>query len=251
MDAQGHDNGIAGEGLNGNAGTERSKEQVSPADLLFFSWPLNAAGVAVTIWLIIAPQNNRWAVLAAATVPWVALMLVANSAGGLTILPSKYDPHPSVTTAFLAPGLALTMRAADDLHPLYWKPMLMLAAVLAAVMGAGAIAADRWLRARVTAVVGVVIACGLWGFGAGLDADWLLDASPATVYSASVVAKRVSHGRHNSYYLNLTEWGPKPEAGEVNVPARFYYSVGVGDVVCLPLRRGALAVEWYRVERCR
>lgn len=237
--------------LNGSAGMTSPAERAEALDRVRSqSLALVVLACAVSSWTIFLPRPPALAVLALASFPWMAVVLASRSGGVLRVLRSKKDAGPDVSLAFILPSIALA-RATEYLQVLHWQPMLILTAVAGTALCAGALLADPWLRSAGRLWLGLLVVGAAWGYGAGLEADVLLDQSPATMYSASVVGKSISHGRHTSYHLYLAPWGPELARSTASVSPGFYRSVQIGDAVCLPVKSGALFVGWYEVRSCR
>lgn len=225
---------------------------------------LTVVGFAVAGWTFFAPRPYAMAVAMAAILPWFALVLTKRSGGVLRILPAQRqpglkgilpgagNPHPSAAYAFILPAMAVGFRAFQDYHLLDWQRALVMALGAAAALTVVVVFADTTVLSPSKNLFGLVVLCGFWGFGMVLEANALLDFSPATVYSTQVVEKHISYGRHTNYYVRLERWGPSAlQGGEVSVSRSYYRSVEVGDAVCLPLRSGALGVRWYVLQACR
>ncbi len=58
-------------------------------------------------------------------------------------------------------------------------------------------------------------------------------------------------GDHPTWNLRLDPWGTRTDTTDVAVPRALYDQVQPGDPVCVWLGRGALAIAWYVVGRCR
>jgi hypothetical protein len=75
----------------------------------------------------------------------------------------------------------------------------------------------------------------------------ILDRSAPSVYQAQVNAKRICSGRHTSYNLKLSQWGPRKESKEVDVGKSVYNKHEVGDIVGVIVREGRFGIPWYYV----
>ena len=66
-----------------------------------------------------------------------------------------------------------------------------------------------------------------------------------------VLGKRISSGRRSTtYYLRVSNWGPRPYLNDISVPRSFCTSVARGQTVCVDLFPGALNLPWYILARC-
>jgi hypothetical protein len=214
---------------------------------------LNLIMLIAAGWGWFYPQPYPLAVFVLALLPWVAVAIVAKSGGLFRIDERKNDAHPNVAPLFILPGFVLALRVLSDIHVWAWQPALYLSAAIAFVLWLAAAKADAALRVRRASLILMLLLCLGYGYGVGMEANAMLDRSPATIYAAAVRSKRVSSGRSTSYKLDLAPWGPGPtqEAGDVSVSRRLYESVKRGDSVCAALRPGAMGVSWYVVSRCR
>ena len=100
-----------------------------------------------------------------------------------------------------------------------------------------------WARKPIFAIF---CAIGLtYGFGAVTQANALLDRSPGISYSVIVQGKHINHGKHTSYYLKLSPWGPQTRTSELRVSRDIYDPIQCGDVALLVLQKGAFGLNWY------
>jgi hypothetical protein len=118
-----------------------------------------------------------------------------------------------------------------------------------AVFGA-ALRVDPWIRRHLGGAALLAVLCGAYGYGAGLEANALLDGTTPRLYPVTVRAMHVNRGRGATYYLGVSGWGPHPSGEDVAVSMRRYAATSIGDVVCVKLRPGALGVGWYVLGSC-
>jgi hypothetical protein len=96
----------------------------------------------------------------------------------------------------------------------------------------------------------IMVASGLYGYGAGAHMNMFLDRSEPQSFSATVTGGRVSGGRTLSYRLILGPWGPYKQATSVQVSRALYDLAEVDSRVCIQGRPGALGIPWYQVDGC-
>jgi len=102
------------------------------------------------------------------------------------------------------------------------------------------------LRAHILLILWIAAYC----FGVIVEANGRLDSASPRVYSAQVLGKSVSRGRHTTYRLRLSAWGNLREPNSVAVSRAFYAQVQRQQRICVALHPGALAISWYRLNRC-
>jgi hypothetical protein len=215
-----------------------------------FSRFLMALTFVAGAWAWIDPRPYRLVISLLGLLPWVAVVITARSAGLFRIDQKPNDPHPSVAIPFLLPGAVLMLRVIHDMNSVEWIGPFCLSIALAGFLTAAAIMSDRSLRSRVITGLLIFVFSMSYGYGAGMEANALLDRSAASVYAVRVTDKRESSGRSTTFYLNLAPWGPMHKGNKVSVSPRFYRSVKAGDTVCVALRPGALHLPWYIVSAC-
>lgn len=239
---------IAG-GLGGSSLREERLEELARGRKL--AKGLSLAAFVIAGWAWIYPRPYGLAVTLLILLPWLAVLIVARSDGIFRIDQRKNDAHPSVGTLFIIPGLILAMRVLNDLHVLNWKAALYVSIGIALALWVTAAKVDGSLRARPISLVLLLLITCAYGYGAGMEINALLDRSAGAVYSARVMRKHVSSGsRHVSYELTLNSAEFPALNGNVSVPSPLYRSVTVGDSVCASVKRGALNVPWFMMQRC-
>ncbi len=97
-------------------------------------------------------------------------------------------------------------------------------------------------------IVILLVLLGGWGYGAPVEANVLLDRSPAEIFETAVLGKHVSRGRGwTTYQLELGPWGPRRQAENAAVPRNVYDAVEAGDAVLVRAKPGALGMPWFTV----
>jgi hypothetical protein len=211
---------------------------------------LSIAAVIVSIWGWFFPTPYRVVVFVLVAMPWLALALAMRYRGLFRVDQKQNDPHPSIALPFLFPGLVLAIRVLYDLHMIGWQKPLVVALFIDLLLCATAMKLDSTLAAKKQIILLFLISIG-YGFGAGLEANALLDRSPAQIYEAKVLSKRISRGKTTTYHLTLSAWGPLTHNDEVTVFRDFYESLQAGDTACVVSHQGALGMPWYVVRYCR
>lgn len=205
-------------------------------------------GLGLAMYLLPDPHNVL--VWAAFAWPWLTVFLVAIFQPFYRFGGPRSNPLPDLSLSLFYPGLFLTLLALTSMSTVSWRGPLGLTVLGGVALGGVAVYVDPFLkRNRVTAVLLALLCCA-YGYGAGLEANALLDHSPPSPYPAKVMSKRIGGGRSHSYDLSVSAWGPFRTEQEVMVPAWRYRNTQVGDTVCMLLRPGALGVGWYALASC-
>jgi hypothetical protein len=205
-------------------------------------------GLGLISFLIRDPHHIlTWLMVA---LPWVAILLVANFAPFYRFGGPRNGPLPDLSLVLIIPGLFLMLHALQWIAPIGWEGPLLLTMCGSAILVGMALWCDPWLRKHRGLTVLLLILCCGYGYGAGLQANALLDRSTPTTYQVIVTEKYASHGRSTSYHLKLAPWGPNPSGQNLMVFRSQYEGVKAGDTICMLLRSGALRVRWSELGRC-
>ncbi|GEJ57532.1 hypothetical protein [Anaeromyxobacter diazotrophicus] len=208
-----------------------------------------AIGAAAWGWLRPRPYPLAIAVLAA--IPPVAVALLVAGRGRYSAEGRRNDVRPGLALPLILPGAVLALRALLDFHVLDHRPLLVWAGCATLLMAALVLVGEPSLRRRWPAALLLALLVGAHPWGALAEANVLLDGGEAQRFEATVVDKHVVSGKHTSYDLRLTPWGPVREEDTVEVDRALYEGTEVGDEVCVALKPGALGVRWFVVARCR
>lgn len=93
----------------------------------------------------------------------------------------------------------------------------------------------------------MIIISAIYGFGSVMSVNCTFDKSAPAIYKAEVLNHRIESGKHTSYLLTLTEWGPMHEQKEEDVGRYLYNKVSIGDTVKIYFRPGLLKAPWYDI----
>lgn len=87
------------------------------------------------------------------------------------------------------------------------------------------------VRKKAGIAITLALLCAVYGYGAVICLNGILDSSTASKYIARVINKRASTSRHTSYCLKLSPWGPRSADQEVDVWKSVYEKHKAGDDV--------------------
>jgi hypothetical protein len=216
---------------------------------------LNGAGAllsvgAITILMDFISGYYWWLIAALSVLPVLAVMIVIASRGLFSI--DSEDPwhsaRPNLAGLFVAPAIALALRAWLDINVLDWQRALEIAAIAGLAVGLLSLAARS--KAKYSAVMLLVFSL-IWASGATVFYNSYFDTSAPSVFRTPITGMHKTSGKTASYYLKLEPWGPRTAAQDVEVARDFYDTASVGTAVCVYLLSGALDVRWFEVWRCR
>lgn len=227
----------------------------------------------------IDPRRVKWGGYGLAAVGALAVLYAAIAPGPLPSLAAVLLPLASFAVSLMAPALFevtsrrgwLSRGGSRGFNPLVELPALSLfvlaltldlttftGPLVAAGLGAAAAGTAGFYAAQkpglsspIQLIITLAVAGGLYGYGAFTVIDTRFDTSAGQVLPVTVSNKHISHGRSNSYHLDLPAWGPRTAPSTVSVRRSLYEAVQPGDVVCITLHPGSLGVPWYAVGLCQ
>jgi len=205
---------------------------------------------AVFLWAFVFPKPYSLMVLILTCLPLVAVFLLMRSRGIYQMEGRRNDVRPSLAVAFLFPGMALTLRALQDFHLIRWIPILYFGVPCAAMLCWVVFNADHGIQKRPWSLLPLFLFGSLYTCAVIAEANMLLDHAPAKRFQTIVLNKRISSGKHTSYYLRLKPWGAQSSPSDVSVPRALYASTVRGESICVYLRPGAFQLPWYVVDQC-
>ncbi len=214
---------------------------------------LNWAAGVVAVWVFFFPRPYEPAILATMAIPLIGLLSSRFSNGLIRLQEIKGGAYPSVFSAIFFPSLGLCIRALIDFDILEygnaWKGMFLVASLFMMIT----LIRSKEFLLQSAKEYGIVLFFAVlalaYGFGAAVTLNCVYDESPALVYGAQVLEKRVSGGKTTTYYLRLTPWGPRRNADDVSVGKAFYDRIQVKDDVQVYLRKGRFSIPWFVIAR--
>lgn len=191
-----------------------------------------------------------WAI-ADVVYPFLGVVLIFTGKGLIKfVVNSKRSVYPQIIVGMIVLGFvcALASSTSGELYDSgnLWKPALIFTTVLFVAFyftGTNKSMAVGWQIAT------MLIVAGLFGFGNTVHINTVFDASQPRIYRARIDNKKISSGKHTSYNLYISEWGPESVSSTIDVGSRFYNNVNVGDSVTMYYRPGALNIPWYKIAR--
>lgn len=229
-------------------GQTADERQTRHVQLTRWTKALNGATFCITLWALFWPTPYPLAIYACCLMPWLALAAVCASKNLIRLGVEANSAYPDVSVSFLMPGIVLALRAFQDFNILSWKDFWPVFTALSLAQYLCTLFVDRNLRAQKASAACLVLFCAIYAYASVICINAVTDRSVRTVYQAQVLDKRLSRGKHDSYYLLLSPWGNRPNSREVDVGRRVFNRHGVGETVHVVVRKGRLRIPWYYVE---
>lgn len=206
---------------------------------------LNGLGWVAFVWSFF-PTPYGLVAAVAACLPFAAVVAVRYFGRHLRLEPVSRRDDMAVFTAFLMPllGLALMALRTNILAwQMFWVPFGL--ASIALFVTTYTSATD--VRTKAQVLLPVLIFCLVYGASFTVVMNRLSAWTPPEQHQAKVLAKRVSKGKHTSYYLKLAPWGPRTTPDDVRVSRTVFERKNKGDVAEIVVNKGLFCIPWFQV----
>ncbi len=216
---------------------------------------LAVAATVLCLGVLFSPWQSLVLVGLLGMVPVLAVAAAFAAGGELTLgaVAGTADTRPTAVTALWLPSAALALHAylagpalLQPAHDL-WAGVIGCAIGMLFILLADPIVRYSPPRSLPLAAVVFMYAAGLAPL---VDSMADVAAPVGDPVFAQVVSKRLGGGFGATTYVGLAAWGPMAKGHETAVPADVYGRVSVGDLVCVTVHPGALAMAWYTVGLC-
>ncbi|QDA60701.1 YdbT family protein [Hymenobacter jejuensis] len=236
---------------NDDLGRTPEEREARLANALRTAKCLNIAGGAVAGWLLVYPQPYKWAIAIGLVLPLLATIALWLHQGVIRLDEKRNSAYPSLAIAILGPSSSLLLRALLDFEILDYAPLWPQAATIAAGAALALFAGSRefiWHNdSRTGLLFSIVIYSALYGFAATTIYNCVFDEGEGTRYEAQVLSKHRTSGKHTTYYLHVSPWGPRSTAEDVTVSHDYYDEVQPSDTIQIHAGSGQLHIPWFMV----
>lgn len=214
---------------------------------------MNIVGGVIGAWLLFYPTPYNLAIIIGMIMPLIAVSVILYFKGLIGVDTDKKSVKPSMYTALMFPSLGLFLRSLIDYTIFDYSNVWIYCIVIALPLTVIIYLISKQLAIKKLAdfvtAFGVLAMAIIYSFGVVISINCYFDESIPTVYKSKVMEKRISSGKHTSYYLNLAPWGPQKETDEVDVGSSIYNEVAVNDSVEVYFMEGRFNIPWFEVEK--
>ena len=212
-----------------------------------WSMILNGLAIVSSLWVLIRPQPYTYAIWTSISLPLIALFSLRYFNNVIKLNDKYQSAYPNVALAFIIPCLGLALRALSDFNILcwdhFWLPFLSFS--LATFILVLFFAQD--VRNKSGQLILLFLFCTIYGYSTVILLNGVLDRSSPSTYRANVIEKRISKGKHTSYYLKISPWGPRKGQEEIDVGRSIYNRYDTGDSVQIIVKQGRFEIPWFFV----
>ena len=141
-------------------------------------------------------------------------------------------------------GCVPALRTLLDFNFLSWKPLLIQSGILLALIGTLLFIFCKELRQRFWYLLGIIILCATFCFGAIGQLNYLLDTSVPQQQSATVIDMHISTGNKSPDQYNLTLITLSGVEMELNTEKEHYDTLSIGESVTVYIKDGGLGIPY-------
>jgi len=201
--------------------------------------------------LVLVSRFNVDVVPFSALLPFFCYWLMWRSKGRVMIDIEKEKGSVSITLVLVASCVATALGPALKTPDLMdWEPLLPFY-IMVSLVALMPLLYISWKYGNLRkGLFALVVVCGVvlaipYGIGVGLYVNYRFVAYDVRTYTSVVTEKRVSRGKHTTYYVEFQPVGPLKKPSELQVSQRNYASYKPGGSVRVTFGRGLLGATWY------
>lgn len=205
-----------------------------------------ALGAIDLPWLFLDVPYKLFSVLS--LLPFLAVLLIIGLfPEDVTLDDRKYSKaggRVDLITPLTLSGIAPALRTIMDFNFLTWKPLLIQAGILLALIGIVLFLFSWELRQRFWYFLCVLLLCAMFSLGAIGQLNYLLDTSVSQQQSATITDMHISTGSKSPDRYILTLVTLSGTEMELQTSKEHYNELSVGDTVTVYIRQGGLGIPY-------
>jgi|GEM_PF-6592540 len=230
--------------------SDRPLRNMSLKQLYWITYSLTGLSIAGCIWAMVFPHPYQAVIWINLLLPLLGLLALAWSRGAIAVIGLGQNEPPQISITFLFSGLALALRSLD--YPIVGAQPALIGGSFVGI----ALAALSWLtqvpgRKNLVNFTAIFVLGAIYGSGSIVTLDRIMDRSPAHIHLGVVHDKYVSGSRSVAYNIAVQPYR-RPQARTVDfvVSHPVYDAVARGQMVCVGVHEGALAIRWFDLRMC-
>ena len=207
----------------------------------------NILGVVIAVMVMIY-HDNVFVTILAVTYPVAGVVIMKVNRLIKFVSDRKRSMYPFIMIGVMVPSMIMffeftstNILAAQN----FWLPFLAATLILAFFLCVTGI--NESIGGIAGQIVLIAVISIFYGLGSVVKINCVFDHSPDKEYKASVLGHHISRGKHTSYILYLSTWGPCNVQKQIDVGSKMYNEVNPGDSVKIDLKPGLLHIPWFVV----
>jgi len=213
------------------------------------TWAFNIAGYIIAA--LVYFYGRDWVITLGIAYPLIAVLYVQQTNGLVKLVEKKNSAYPSVMSGFLFVIMALGLFLLNNVSILQLKPLFQLSLIVFLFFGAAIYLINKDLRVTSLEKFGQLIffyvIFFLYCLSSCTAINCVYDNSVPQYFHPKILNKRISNGKHTSYYVELEPWGPQHLVKEEDVGRTRFNELKVGETATVQMQSGRLGFPWYTV----
>ena len=217
----------------------------------FITGAYNICGFIIGFFALFTPDNRNCLIILL-MYPLLGIIIVLLGKGFVKFISNdKSRLYGNVALGFIITSIFLTFKSWDD-YTLYqtaniWLPFIFISVII--LVGIYFASANPLIAKIRIDFIFMIIFGLVYAYGCTREINCSFDYSEAKIYKATVLGQREHSGKHNSWYLTLTPWGPMQYVKEEEIDGYLYDHVKIGDTVNVNFKQGLLNIPWFVVTK--
>ncbi|TKG94298.1 hypothetical protein EYV94_13520 [Puteibacter caeruleilacunae] len=213
---------------------------------------LNISAWVVAAFLWFYPEFYKIQIMLCALIPIIGLIVMNRSKGLIRLDEKTNSARPNILSTVFIPSLALLIRSSKDCeifdYSNFWNYAIVICLILF-IMVVKELKENYNFKQGTTyvALIGFLMFGAMYTYGLIITSNLAFNDNEPSAYKTEVLEKRISTGKHTSYYLKIDKWGPQNEIEEVSVSKSMYEKKKIGDSAIVYFNTGALDIPYYMV----
>ncbi len=209
---------------------------------------LERATYVAALWGYFWPHPLQLVIAIWFLLPIIALFVLRHFEDTVRFNPPSARDYPNVTTPFMLPPIFL---AAKTLHwqVLEWSHVWVPCAVFLLALFSLSLFLGKEIRMNTLTAIYTFLFCAVYGYGAAIDLNGIMDTSSPTTYQAIVLSKDDSRRPgiygNTHYDVKLSAWGPRNSPDNVEVTHAVYDDYSIGASVTVYVRKGGFGIPYF------
>lgn len=225
---------------------EKVLQKISRVKPLVFM--VNTIAVVGAVLLFIGEKFYPAGVIICAILPLLAIIIFNSARGLIAFNDDSKDPRPGLFISIFIPVMVLFLVSLGSFNVIdtlkIWIPALFFYFVFIGLFIFIRFEKERLMSGK---MFGILVMGLLYAYGLTVNSNWLLDTSSPQTYKVRILDKRVSGGKHYSYYIHPERWGTQAVSEEAKVSKAVYDALAVGDSATIYLYQGFYNIRHYSI----
>jgi hypothetical protein len=190
----------------------------------------------------------KWSIALVLLYPLMGIAMVLVGKGAIRLVSAnKKDINISVNLGIMIPIIFLLINSYEEYRLFQyhniWLPVVVIGLIfLVVVYPTGVL---KFAKGTSTDAIFMILFAIGYGYGGARAVNCAFDTSQPAIYKVEVLNMHAHHGRHDSYYAEITPWGPENYETFPEIDYDLYSQIKIGDTIQVNYRQGLFHVPWF------